>query len=148
MYISQITDIMNRIDTKDTLFLLGKRIKVDTTHYSLESYETAKETIVETYTKFAQFGDVKCWVFTALELTVLLMRKQLCNVSELDSKMINISITLSDEQISLCIPMVSEHYYHEAQKVFTAKLNDYEAKGYSFFDCYRYAMLEGVLEEG
>ena len=51
---------MNRTETKDTLFLLGKLIKVDTTHYSLESYETAKETIVGTYTRVAQRGCVNC----------------------------------------------------------------------------------------
>ena len=51
---------MNRTEAKDTLFILGERIKVDTTHYTLESYETAKETNVETYTKDARRGCVNC----------------------------------------------------------------------------------------
>ena len=139
---------MNRTETKGTLLLLGKWIKVDTTHYSLESYEKAKERIVESYTKFAQFGDVKCWVLTALELTYSLMCKQLGDVFEWDSKIINIYITLSGVKMHLRITMNTERYHREAQKVFTAKLNAYQDKGYSLFDCYRYAMLEVVLECG
>ena len=75
------------------------------------------------------------------------MCKQLGNVSEQDSKMINISITLSDEKIHLRIPIKTERYCREAQKVFTENLNAYQAKGYSFFDCYLYAMLAVELEE-
>ena len=76
------------------------------------------------------------------------MCKQLGDVFEWDSKIINIYITLSGEKMPLRIPMNTERYYREAQKVFTAKLNAYEAKGYSFVDCYRYALLEVGLAEG